>query len=67
MSQNAKILSHLKTGRCLDPMMALRKFGCFRLAARIEELRHFGHPIETRMIKTRTGKRVGVYRLLHQL
>lgn len=63
MSQTAAILEHLKAGHCLDPMSALRRFGCFRLAARVGELRGAGYRVETRMITTRTGKRVAVYRL----
>jgi hypothetical protein len=64
-SQRSAILSHLQAGHCIDPMSALGKFGCFRLAARIAELRQAGHRIETRRITTtRTGKSIAVYRMV---
>lgn len=46
MSQNEQILAALKRGP-LTPIEALERFGCFRLAARIEELRRQGHSIVT--------------------
>ena len=46
MSQEKQILSDLKLGRKITPMYALNKFGCFRLAARVYDLRMKGHPIE---------------------
>lgn len=64
MSQTSAILSHLKAGRCIDPMMALQKFGSFRLGARIFELRQAGYRISCKLIKTRTNKRIGVYKLV---
>lgn len=62
MSQTDKILKHLKTGKTLTPLAALEKYGCFRLAARIEELRKAGHKIETRRIN-RKGKSYAGYKL----
>lgn len=59
MSQRDKILSHLKR-RPITPMDALTKYGCFRLAARIQELRESGHLIETTMIE-RGEKRYAQY------
>lgn len=44
-SQNEKILTHLKSGKSLTPQAALKKFGTFRLAARIYDLRQAGHAI----------------------
>ena len=63
MTQSSAILAFLQRGRCLTPMDALRRFGTFRLAARILELRQSGHRIDTRIVGTRTGKRVAIYRL----
>ena len=60
-SQNARILAHLISGRPLTAMQALDKFGCFRLAARIDQLRK-QWPITTEM-RTKDGKRFAVYRL----
>jgi hypothetical protein len=46
-SQKAQVLQALQAGRELTPLDALSYFGCFRLAARVAELRAEGHPIET--------------------
>lgn len=46
MSQRTDILAHLKRGRSITALDALQQFGCFRLAARIAELRQMGHEIE---------------------
>ena len=50
------IFDHLKRKGAITPMVALREYGCFRLAARIGELREAGHSIETTI---RTHKRRG--------
>jgi len=50
MSQADDILRHLKSGVSITPLAALNLYGCFRLAARIDELRHAGHPIETEIV-----------------
>jgi hypothetical protein len=42
---------------------ALQQFGCFRLAARIHELRNQGWQIAERMVETSSGKRVAEYSL----
>lgn len=41
------ILDALKTGRAITPASALDEYGCFRLAARIWDLRQAGHDIVT--------------------
>ena len=50
MTQTAIILDHLSSGKKLTPIDALNEFGCFRLAARIGELRQMGHDITTTII-----------------
>ena len=50
MTQTATILDHLLSGKKLTPIDALNEFGCFRLAARIGELRERGHDIKTTII-----------------
>jgi hypothetical protein len=45
LSQNQAILDYLKSGNTLTPIEALEKFHCFRLAARISDLRKSGHTI----------------------
>jgi len=45
MSQKAAIYEYLREGHSIDPLEALQRFGCFRLAARICELRREGKTI----------------------
>lgn len=45
----------------VTPHEALREAGCFRLAARIGELRAQGHNIETKNYKTQGGAVVARY------
>lgn len=47
LSQGDLILHHLRSGRSINPMEALREFGCFRLGARIYDLRAEGHTINS--------------------
>jgi hypothetical protein len=63
MTQVEAILGYLRTGAELTPLDALQRFGCFRLAARINDLRKAGYPIVTRLQKTTTGKDIAAYRL----
>jgi hypothetical protein len=44
-SQNAKILSYLKTKKPLTTKDAQEMFSCYRLASRVYDLRSQGHPI----------------------
>lgn len=63
MTQAALILAALQRGQKLTPMDALQQFGCFRLGARIYELKQEGHPIAKRMVETPSGAHVAEYRL----
>lgn len=49
-SQNKQILAHLEAGLSITPLEALKRYGCFRLGARIHDLRTKGHPIVTTMV-----------------
>ena len=51
MSQSTAILKYLQTGRSFTPLMALDRWGVFRLAARVRDLRAAGHRIETHIVK----------------
>ena len=62
-TQAGRILAHLRAGNRLTALEALDAFGCFRLAARIHELRRDGWQIEERTVETRGGKRVAEYRM----
>lgn len=46
-TQKRQILAYLQTGATLSPLEALQRFGCFRLAARIANLRDEGYDIVT--------------------
>lgn len=59
-AQEQMILKHLQRGRGLTPLQALEKWGCFRLGARVFELKQQGHKIKTEMVK-RNGKRFARY------
>tara|TARA_R100001015_G_C4610662_1_gene166025 strand:- start:601 stop:816 length:216 start_codon:yes stop_codon:yes gene_type:complete len=60
-TQNDMILVALKNGERITPLSALESFGCFRLSARIWDLRNEGHSIKTRHISTPQGKVVAEY------
>ena len=62
MSQNEAIKAALLSGRSLTPIDALQDFGCFRLAARVADLRREGLDIEC-STETTNGKRYARYRL----
>lgn len=62
MSQCDDILSHLKR-EPISAIEALNRYGCFRLAARIKDLRGQGHDIETRDLELPSGKTVAEYYL----
>lgn len=61
-SQNALIKGWLLNGKSITPMEALNMFGCFRLSARIANLRDEGLPVVTDMV-TINDKRVARYYL----
>lgn len=63
-SQQTKILQYLKEGYLITPLIALKKFGCLRLGARIFNLKRKGNDIITDMIEDKKkNKRFASYRL----
>jgi hypothetical protein len=63
MTQTDAILAHLEH-KPITPLEALNEYGCFRLGARIYDLKRQGHNISREMIEVgREGKRVAQYRL----
>jgi hypothetical protein len=62
-TQQDRILDYLATGKPLTPIMALRRFGTFRLGARIYDLKREGHRITSELV-SRNGARVAQYRLV---
>ena len=65
MSQEKDILGYLQRNGSISPLEALEQFGCFRLAARINDLRAKKHNIKT-YIGNENGKQFAVYRLENQ-
>jgi Helix-turn-helix domain len=66
MTQTARILALLQCGP-VTPLQALEQVGCFRLAARISDLKAEGHVIVTdRVTSPSTGKSFARYRLVTQ-
>ena len=63
-SQNQIIKEHLEKGKTLTALEALAKYDCFRLSARIANLRDQGLNIKTEMIETKSGKKVAQYKLV---
>jgi len=64
-TQTDEIKRALLEGMELTQLDAYRHFGCFRLAARVEELRKQGLDIETQTIKSANGKKFARYRIAH--
>ncbi len=65
MSQSDSILQVLQRGLAITPIGALKRFGCLRLAARIQDLRARGYNITTEEVKHK-GKRFARYRLIQK-
>jgi hypothetical protein len=58
------IWQHLKAGRTLTPAEAAHGFSCYRLAARIHDLRKEGHDIRTTVKTDAVGGKYAEYRLV---
>ena len=66
-SQNKRIKDYLLSGRSITPLDALYQFSCFRLGARINDLKREGVPIKSEMIEIISEgkkKRVAKYSLV---
>lgn len=61
-SQTHQISRWLRAGRSITPIQALEKFGCFRLSARIDNLRKAGLHIVTDTVR-KNGKSFARYSL----
>lgn len=65
LSQTDMILAYLRTGESITPIEALDLFGCFRLGARIADIKARGYLIHTEMVKDlSTGKRYARYSMV---
>jgi len=63
-SQERQILVWLQAGNSITAMQALSIFGCWNLKGRMYDLRKKGYNIETKMIKTKSGKWIAKYKLI---
>ena len=68
LTQCDRILRHLTDYGSIDPMVAIKEYGCMRLASRIADLKGRGHDIvsERAKGKNRYGEQTSycVYRLI---
>ena len=53
----------MKAGNGITPIEALNLCGCFRLSARISEIKKRGYMIKTESVKVEGGKHVARYSL----
>jgi len=57
---NGKVLQHLRSGKRITAYEAVQRYGIYRLAARVNELRRMGHAVKS--TEVRDGSRHwGVY------
>lgn len=63
-TQKQKIKEHLIRKNTITPIEALKKFGCFRLAARINDLRSEGMNIKTSTIRPKKGNHFAKYSVI---
>jgi hypothetical protein len=64
MSQTNEILAYMEK-KPITPIEALKRFGCLRLAARINDLRDAGHFINTELV-VKNGKKFARYSLIKE-
>lgn len=64
-SQRVQVLEYLRKRNSITQLQALSEFGCFRLAARIEELRRAGHSIKSLQRTAENGTRYVKYMYMH--
>jgi len=62
MTQTHRILEHMKRGNGITGLEALDLYGCFRLPARIADIKAMGYKVASNMV-TINGKRIARYTL----
>lgn len=62
-SQTERILEYMLQGHSITPLEALEKFKCFRLGARIADIKAKGYIIYSEFVDTPTQKKVKRYHL----
>jgi hypothetical protein len=64
-TQRSRVKKHLENGNSITPMDALERYGCFRLAAVIHDLKHDDNmQIEKELIKNKYGTKYAKYKLV---
>ena len=70
MSDKNRVLAYLREHGSITPLEALNSFGCYRLGARVWDLRRDGHTISTEIVegKDQHGEamRYAKYRLVEE-
>ena len=62
-SQNDLILEWMLAGNTITPLEALEKFKCFRLGARIADIKARGYLVYSEFVTTPSEKKVKQYHL----
>ena len=62
-SQTDRILEYMLAGNSITPLEALNRFGCFRLGARIADIKKRGYLVYSEFVTTETEKKVKRYYL----
>jgi len=65
-TQTRAILAHLRQHRTITALEALDQYQCFRLAARIKDLREEGHEIHTERVHIAAKKTIAEYTLIKE-
>ena len=68
MTQTQALLEALRAraGRGITPIEALDELGCFRLAARVWDLRQQGHDVRKQLIRTWPRNKIVSMYVLHE-
>lgn len=62
-SQTDRILDYMLLGNSITPLVALEKFRCLRLGARIADIKKKGYIVYSEFVNTPTEKKVKRYHL----
>lgn len=62
LAQWRKILRYLETGKKVNPQIAQKRWGCMRLAARIQDIEEsIGRDLKTRLVVKPNGVKYSEY------
>ena len=63
LSQTQRILAWMRQGNSITPLEALQRFNCFRLGARISDIKKMGYIVYSEFVSTPSEKKVKRYHL----